>query len=1534
MAMIFSSSFDCFFPSLTILEAISELSRHLPYYSPYQERRLAGLLASALGASRERANAAKDWMALAHHMHWKFPVVMQKLLFDPYCPASIPRETDSLTLGMVNAALDQLASIASGEERSRLVALSVHEHQVATAQQQAAVLRNLLLRCTPAGARWLVSILLRQDLPTGLGDKTVLTAFHADAYEAFTACSDLRRVLDALRRPESAWRRREVEPGLNAAPQLASRVDGGPVAAAACMQGRPFLVETKFDGWRIQNKGPGRVRVGSPAAWVAWYWVSGWLGLHPRRKSAGIGRVGLLELYQNAVACFLRVPSSAQEQEDEGEEEQGAPGAVTAAQLGPCTAEALLPRVVLDGEMLVWNKTRRCFEPFGMLEATIRAAADGVPPNAPVQGRDVAAGAAGAAGTDDSYSRYPAAGELEVVYVAFDILYLRDTSVIHLPLRERKELLASVLRPIRVDTGTAAGAGRGRDAGVEGGSEKQQYGGGVPLGGPQGAVTFRAEALLPDQPMFAAPIPAPAPAPARTASHPGALLTWASCWTFWLFQNDNDGAADDDNTDGKVHSWTCSTAQQAQDVYDRTAAAGEEGVVVKALEEPYRLGCRTSTWIKIKPDYLTQGEFDAVILGQLYDHTTSQVSVGGVYLLGLPEEQPQLGKPTTYVTFAVVGTGVSREQRLSLLEPRLAGNLVASPRDLAAAGPAARLRAVPRWCRATGSRDEWPDWWVRDPERSVVVQVNADVRLTRTSTFAAGYTTRFPRITRIRDDKSPRQATTLRELQDFVRKAAATGGGDGGRGRDAGPGGGVAGGARRQALSSCGAAGADDVAVTPAGVTRGRSSSGRKRPHQQQLRPTPSRVPLHLQAMDLSEVPVHYDLLGGAYVVLEGLYGAAVEKRRGELSRLVRLIGGRLSANYVGTLVTAACRGVGSYSKQGYCAPSFFSTVPSGECRTSYIIVDEWVDSCHPGRDRCRDLLRPSWLEDCYMQRRLIWPPKPSQAWRLSKATLAACAHQMDPYGDPYFELLDEQELAAVLEWHVEVPGAGQPRRALAEAEAEVEVEVDAGAVKGGSWERQRRGRGRGAAEGQTVATTTTTTTAWTGYTGVTSLPTGEAAGPLLRRLEAEMVAHEVELPAGLHRLFSGAVVLLLDLSASLFPQPSAASSTILTSLVAAADTAAAAGPCSRVRVSSLHNAVSASRCSENINTTVQIGSSSGGRAEDTDDADHAACEAAGAASSVTEGHTLGRKTIPLLHSVLEVGALAARWAEEEVRQQLQELQLGVLRGGGELAAGWSPAITHVVLYSGIVESCEATTGGVSTASRAAVRLAECSGAAAELAVAAEPTAPSVPPRAFCAERTLAALREKCTEQQWEAANRELAEYATAERARCSGPCQYGHACGSSNNSRSTSSYYRSLFPGSPSGCEDASDTDTAAEGSEASDLQPSSPSPHPGAVPGFVYGTRRLVLRSGEGSGTAKQEPDRAQHHAPSGMEGSRRRSRERRRRNKLAQLLRRLVGAAIRGCSCSTSQQHPHRLWGCGSACGGGVRVVDERWVAGQRG
>ncbi|XP_062077386.1 DNA ligase 4 [Humulus lupulus] len=79
----------------------------------------------------------------------------------------------------------------------------------------------------------------------------------------------------------------------------------------------------------------------------------------------------------------------------------------------------LADRCILDGEMLVWDTSLNRFAEFGSNQEIAKAARDGF----------------------DS--------DRQLCYVAFDILYVGDTSVIHQSLKERHELLRRIVKPLQ-----------------------------------------------------------------------------------------------------------------------------------------------------------------------------------------------------------------------------------------------------------------------------------------------------------------------------------------------------------------------------------------------------------------------------------------------------------------------------------------------------------------------------------------------------------------------------------------------------------------------------------------------------------------------------------------------------------------------------------------------------------------------------------------------------------------------------------------------------------------------------------------------------------------------------------------------------------------------------------------------------------------------------------------------------------------------------------------------------------------------------
>lgn len=174
--------------------------------------------------------------------------------------------------------------------------------------------------------------------------------------------------------------------------------------------------------------------------------------------------------------------------------------------------------------------------------------------------------------------------------------------------------------------------------------------------------------------------------------------------------------------------------------HDKQLQAGLEGVVVKKWNSPYEPGRRGFGWVKFKEEEGKTGKLtdtiDAVVMGY-YAGEGKRTSFGiGALLVGVRNDE-------AYVTVTKIGTGVSDELWKELKKRLYAVHTRKQPKE---------YHVV--------AKSLVPDVWV-DP--AVVVELAGD-DLTKSPNHAAGYAVRFPRLVRIRTDKSPREVTTTTEL--------------------------------------------------------------------------------------------------------------------------------------------------------------------------------------------------------------------------------------------------------------------------------------------------------------------------------------------------------------------------------------------------------------------------------------------------------------------------------------------------------------------------------------------------------------------------------------------------------------------------------------------------------------------------------------------------------------------------------------------------------------------------------------------------
>ncbi|KAL4853400.1 Dynamin-related protein 5A [Chlorella vulgaris] len=491
--------------------------------------------------------------------------------------------------------------------------------------EQAVIFRELMQKTTPDQMYWIVQIILR-NLKINVGVNTLLKAWHPNAEAYWNNRNNLEYIFNEMIDEQKAYDT-SIQPGVCVSPQLAGMSDSAKFVFGKMHDDdgnlREFVIEIKLDGERIQ--------------------------------------VHRCEDADDAISYFSR----------------------RAIEHGESVLDETIRRYtrdscMLDGELIVWNKKRQAFEPFGSLKPLVGAIRENKPSSSVLEFNEADVGEA--AIVDPDYTP-PVLSDCELVYVAFDILHDGKTGVNHLPLKERQRLLEEMIVPLDE---------------------------GVPL--QDSSICGRIIPLLPGKTRF------------------GSVLA------------SKIGHNEDDIT------------QMLQEM----ARIREEGIIVKALDSPWVANDRSSSWFKMKPDYMKNRQLDCTVIGA-WGGTGSRGGQYSQYLLALSVPLELSNRVPTWTSFCKVGTGLDdneREQVQAILDQCKCID--------------AHERSPPSTYNITGR--EKPDVWVTDTEHSVVFEVSGDLRCIRSVMYATGYSLRFPKIVRIRDDKSGTMASTTQELQSLVEQ--------------------------------------------------------------------------------------------------------------------------------------------------------------------------------------------------------------------------------------------------------------------------------------------------------------------------------------------------------------------------------------------------------------------------------------------------------------------------------------------------------------------------------------------------------------------------------------------------------------------------------------------------------------------------------------------------------------------------------------------------------------------------------------------
>lgn len=197
-------------------------------------------------------------------------------------------------------------------------------------------------------------------------------------------------------------------------------------------------------------------------------------------------------------------------------------------------------------------------------------------------------------------------------------------------------------------------------------------------------------------------------------------------------------------------------------IFEANITKGLEGIIAKKLDGTYQPGARGWNWIKFKRSYSSKIEdtIDCLVMGYDYGKGKRAGFGIGAFLVGVYDP-----KEDKYLTVAKIGTGLKDQDWI----------------DLKAKAGKITVTKVPNNYEIDKLME--CDVWVT-PE--VVVEIKAD-EITRSPVHTAGrimqptksgnamevevagFALRFPRLVRFREDKSPQDVTTVKEVDKMYK---------------------------------------------------------------------------------------------------------------------------------------------------------------------------------------------------------------------------------------------------------------------------------------------------------------------------------------------------------------------------------------------------------------------------------------------------------------------------------------------------------------------------------------------------------------------------------------------------------------------------------------------------------------------------------------------------------------------------------------------------------------------------------------------
>ncbi|KAH9805707.1 DNA ligase 4 [Citrus sinensis] len=330
---------------------------------------------------------------------------------------------------------------------------------------------------------------------------------------------------------------------------------------------------------------------------------------------------------------------------------------------------------------------------------------------------------------DTSLNRFAEFGSNQEIDVAFDVLYVGDTSVIHQSLKERHELLQKVVKPLK----------------------------------------GRLETLVPDHGLNSHLMTLSVlhdkdnACNISTVAMNDGICVRVRVHVYMLSQLRSQIMAAD-QTGEPCWSLVAHNVDEVEKFFKETIENRDEGIVLKDLGSKWEPGDRSGKWLKLKPEYIRAGsDLDVLIIGGYYGSGRRGGEVAQ-FLVALAERPAPDTYPRRFISFCRVGTGLSDEELdavVTKLKPYF--RKYEYPK-----------RAPPSFYQVTNNSKERPDVWIESPEKSIILSITSDIRTIRSEVFSAPYSLRFPRIDRVRYDKPWHDCLDVQSFVELVHSSNGT----------------------------------------------------------------------------------------------------------------------------------------------------------------------------------------------------------------------------------------------------------------------------------------------------------------------------------------------------------------------------------------------------------------------------------------------------------------------------------------------------------------------------------------------------------------------------------------------------------------------------------------------------------------------------------------------------------------------------------------------------------------------------------------